>query len=32
MESDVSAEEGNDEPVCVDSADDSIVIDEPGEN
>ena len=32
MESDISAEEGNDEAVCVDSAEESAVIDEPGEN
>ena len=32
MESDISAEEGNDEAVCVDSAEESAVTDEPGEN
>ncbi|MBR5241932.1 MAG: Jag N-terminal domain-containing protein [Clostridia bacterium] len=32
MESDISAEEGSDEAVCVDSAEESAVIDEPGEN
>ena len=32
MESDISADEGNDEAVCVDSAEDCAVIDEAGEN